>query len=86
MQKWTRLDLRRKEYQPPVGTLVALRIAPKDRHAALAYKEGYDVGTFETDHDGKKLWFHHHCGVSDPVRMKKQCDIWWALMPEFDGV
>lgn len=81
--KWKRLDLRKKEHHPPVGAPVALMIKPKDTRAAMAYRNGYDAGTFELE--GGKLWLRHSSGVSDPACMNKRCDIWWCPLPEFDG-
>jgi hypothetical protein len=86
MNTWKRLDLRKTDQRPDVDTLVALRIVPKDRRAAFAYGDGYDIGKFETDRGGKKLWFRHSHGVSDPVRMKKQCNVWWCYLAPFDGI
>lgn len=86
MSKWKRLDLKRKADMPPQDTLVVLRMIPK-RPQQFNMNEKYDAGMFKKDpYAGRKLWLHHSCGISDPTRLNAHYDIWWCMMPEFDGV
>lgn len=86
MNKWKRLDLRKKDQRPEIGALVALRMTPNNARATFYSSEEYQIGRFILDRNGKKLWRKHSHGTSDPVRIKKHYDIWWCYVDPFDGV
>jgi hypothetical protein len=86
MNKWKRLDLRKKDQRPEVGALAALRMTPNNDRATFYRSEKYEIGHFELDRDGKKLWWHHSSGTSDPTRLKQHYDIWWCYVTPFDGI
>lgn len=84
--RWKPLDLRRKESMPPVGALTVLRLIPKNGISAHYRTEQYEVGRFKIPDGGRKAWW---CTTSasgrDPVRLRKHYEIWWCLVPDFDG-
>ena len=43
MMRWIRLDMRRKDSMPPIGALVALRLAPNNGRATFYREGGYDM-------------------------------------------
>ena len=86
MNTWKRLDLRKKDQRPKVDTLVALRMAPNNARATFYRSEEYQIGHFILDRDGKKLWWVHSHGTSDPARLKQHYDIWWCYVEPFNGI
>lgn len=86
MLKWKRLELRCKEQRPNNGEIVALYLMPNNSRATLYSAEKYDIGYFTKPDSGNKLWWHGKRGTEDPLRLKQHYDIWWTLIPEFDGV
>lgn len=86
MNKWKRLDLRKKDQRPGVGVLVALRMVPTNNRATFYCSERYEIGHFDFDSDGKKLWLRTSSGTRDPARLKQHYDIWWCQVAPFDGI
>ncbi len=85
MGRWKRLDLRAKDQRPAAGELVALRLAPNNSRATFYKSERFEIGRFEFDRDGKKLWWRHSRGADDPIGLKRHYDIWWCRVPPYDG-
>lgn len=87
MGEWKRLDLSRPINRPQPNQLVALRLTPTGSRATFYRSERYDIGVFKPDpNTGRKLWWHGTRGCEDLVRLKKHCDIWWCVVPEFDAI
>ena len=86
MMRWIRLDMRRKDSMPPIGALVALRLAPNNGRATFYREERYDIGRFKTETGGRKAWWHGSRGVDNPTRLRQHYDIWWCRVNEFDGL
>ena len=86
MNTWNRLDLRNKDQRPKVDALVALHFSPNNARATFYQNEDYQIGHFILDRNGKKLWWQHSRGTSDPTRLKHHYDIWWRYVEPFDGI
>lgn len=86
MNTWKRLDLRKKGQRPEIDTLIALRMVPNNARATFYRSEQYEIGHFILDRNGKKLWWTHSHGTSDPARLKQHYDIWWCYVEPFDGI
>lgn len=87
MQKWKRLDLRRRELRPKAGELVAMRMVCKIS-GAFSSGERYEIGRLEPDprSSSNKLWWHTGRGSSaDLAGLRPRYDIWWCPVSEFDG-
>lgn len=86
MMHWRRLDMRRKDAMPPIGSLAALRMTPTNGRSTFYHEERYDIGRFKTEEKGRKAWWHGSRGVDNPTRLRKHYDIWWCPVAEFDGI
>lgn len=83
MGKWKRLDLSSNFTHPPINEWTALRLVPK---SGLHTDIRHDIGYFQPDpHTGRKLWWYGSRGCENPIKMKKDYDIWWCLVPPFDA-
>ena len=87
MRKWVRLNMKIKAGSPPLDTLVALRLVPLGIDGM--FDSGYyEAGYFSRDErnpKSRKIWWFSRGSSHDPVRMKKHYDIWWCVIPQFDG-
>lgn len=75
---WRALDLRSISGRPDEGRLVALCLV--DRKTG---KEEYRIGKFSQKGPSTKLWWEDCQGIHDPVRLRKQNDIWWSYTKPF---
>jgi hypothetical protein len=85
MDRWMRLDLRCKEQSPKNGELVAMRLIPNNARATFYRIDKYDIGHFEQDEHGRKLWWHGTYGTHSPSGLKKHYDIWWCYVTPFQS-
>lgn len=85
-KKWRLLDLKKARGHPVTGEMVIIRMIPINERSLYYNDEKYDIGCFKEDFKtGRKLWWHGAKGIKDPITMKKHYEIWWCIMPEFDG-
>lgn len=83
LRNWRRIDLRSRETWPREGTIVVVRMEPKNEREAYYHLDKTDAGSFEP-HDSKLYWkgssVHRYA-----TELKKHYNLWWCYMPEFDG-
>lgn len=85
LERWKRLDLRGKRSMPPINALTVLYLRPTKGRSAFYWSERYEVGRFQVEEGKRKAWWLGSSGVRDPIKMRKHYDIWWCLLPEYDG-
>ena len=64
-------------------------ISVEPRTSVWRYKiDNHEAGYFgknERNPKSRKIWWFSRGSSYDPARMKKHYDIWWCVVPEFDG-